>query len=52
MRDSTSRGVQGGSVASLCGYDTKVCGFDFQPAPLAYLFMKKSAATEAIQSVC
>ena len=30
-----SEGVQGGSVAGLCGYDTKVCGFDSQPAPLA-----------------
>ena len=29
--------VMGGSVASLFGYDTKVCGFDSQPAPLACL---------------
>ena len=34
-------GLQGGSVASLCNYDSKVCGFDSQPAPLACLFVKK-----------
>ena len=34
------KGLQGGSVASLCGSDTKVCGFDSQPAPLACLWKK------------
>ena len=34
-------GVQGGSVASLCGHDTKVCGFDSHAACTPCLFMEK-----------